>query len=98
MIVAEHSYSGRAFHYQVDCGGIEGHDSPQAFIVSVPVDGPDDAQRLAWFRRSYVILDEERKEPAYLLLDESNLVACTNVRASGDSQKVLALKALAFAE
>lgn len=72
----------RVFEFQVDCR-VVGGDEVQSFVVSVSVTGPNDTRQLAWIRRFHVILDEARLAPAYLLLDDVHMVACTEVRERG---------------
>lgn len=81
--------SYRVFEFQVDCKA-EGQDELKSFVVRVPVTGPDDTRQLAWVRRFHVILDEQRLEPAYLLLDDTQMVACTEVRERSHVDKASA--------
>jgi hypothetical protein len=81
--------SYRVFEFQIDCK-VEGQDAARSFVVRVPVSGPDDTKQLAWVRRFHVILDEARQEPAYLLLDDTHMVACTEARERAHSGQAAA--------
>jgi hypothetical protein len=73
--------SGDVALFRVDCQGISGKETPQAFVVSVP------AGNAEWVKLTRVRLGEDRQAPARLVLVNDTEVPCTVVRALGDSRR-----------
>lgn len=67
--------------FQVDCQGVSGKATPQAFIVSVPI------KDAGWVKLTRVRLNERGQAPGRMILINDTEVPCTVVQTLGDSRK-----------